>query len=396
MAFQAFSTAVYRLAGRAIARALGSFDFVETVFLRHTAATGEVSLGRSDIDFTLVFSRPLTQEPEGLLKLLRCRQALKAAFPLLGECETGTREELLRSYGADPYRASVERRTALTVYGPRLEIPAIPIRTEDALVWLVIWMAHYVPVAMRQRSRRNMRKFALEMWNAARTATGDVAEPYASRSRAEAAWRNSAGAAFPLRSDDSVERLFQVCQEIAVEAHGRLCDPLETEDMPALHAGADREWALVPPGREIPPRREGLGRAFSGSPEALDLFVRHVNPRMYQQLPDSVKRLGIRPPGRAEWLAFSRRFACDPRLLRRPGFIATPASSYYAFELIRPGREAARSLRAGALPSWNPRREEDLRATPPTLRSYYTNLLPGLYEEISAAWDDLDACAGPA
>ena len=384
----------YRGVGRAVCQALGAFDFVETVFLRRTAATGEVSFGRSDIDLTIVVSAPLVGEADSrrMLRLARCYQALRTLAPVVGECETGTREELLRSYRADPYRASIDRRTALTVYGERLRIPEIPIRPQDALTWLMIWLPHYLPWAMRLRSVRNMRKFALEMWNAARTATGDIPEPYPTRTLAEAAWRRQAGAAFPLRDGAGVDELAAVCGDIVDEVHRRLCPPLAAVNSVRFHRVGSSEWVLLPPGTPPPPVEAGIQRAFFGSPAALDLLIQHVNPRMFQQLPEPLLELGIRRPGRGEWLDFCRRFAADPRLLRRPAFVTGRAGAYYAPELIRPGARIARMLRDGAEPVWTTQRDERLRAQPPSLRECYLELLPELHAEIEQAWRDLDDC----
>ena len=52
--WQEFSNGVYRAIARVAGAALGSFEFVESVFVRRSVATGEVSLGRSDIDLTIV------------------------------------------------------------------------------------------------------------------------------------------------------------------------------------------------------------------------------------------------------------------------------------------------------------------------------------------------------
>ena len=105
-----------------------------------------------------------------------------------------------------------------------------------------------------------------------------------------------------------------------------------------------------------------------------------------------MRSLGIPQPGYAEWLAYCRRIACDPRLLRRPGFVTDIQSAYYAPERILPGREAARALSDGRIPVWSPRRENALREKPPTMRQYYADVLPPLYDVIREAWEDLDAC----
>jgi len=395
MALDRLANGAYRFASRAIASVFGSFDFVEGVYLRRTAATGEVAFGRSDIDLTIILASPMAANggPDRLMHLVRCCQMLRMLVPRLGECEVGTAAELIRSYRADPYRASLDRRTAVTLYGKPLEIPHLPVTAADALTWLVIWFAHYVPLAMQRGSRRNMRKFVLEMWSAARTATGDIKEPYPSRRIAESAWRALAGDAFPLSDADSVETLFQTGCRIVSEVHQCKYQPVEKIESPEIHDQDGRKWVLVPATMETPPPEVRRPTAFAGTPEALDLLIRHVNPRMYRHLPDSVKRLGVGEPGYKEWLDFCRRMACDPRLLRRPAFISSRKSSYYAFELIKPGRQGARQLREGHVPAWTGKPDEKLRAEPPSYGAYYRRLFPPLYEEILEAWSDLDECS---
>ena len=396
--FQGLSNATYRLIARAVAQAFGSFECVRTVFLRRSVAMGDVAFGRSDIDFTIVLEQPLASEAdaETIVALNRGRRVLKGLVPIVGECEVGTADELLRSYRGDPYRASIERRTAITLYGERLEIPQLPVTTTDALPWLVFWFGHYMPVALRRGNHRNLRKFAIEMWNAAQTATGAIEEPYSSRAAALAAWRQADGGSVVDNLGESVEETFLVCCRLVGSVYRSL--PPERQTVNSSFSGRLKipGRLLIPESGPPPTREERLKGGFLGTPRILDLYVSHVDPNLYDELPVEVRNLGICRPGREEYLRFCRSRACDPRLLRLPGFIADRESAAYSIGLIEAGHEIARRLRAGEKVSKVSSRRNDLRKQPPSIQKYYRSHYPQLYTLAAEAWQDLDSMENAA
>lgn len=124
----------------------------------------------------------------------------------------------------------------------------------------------YLPRALRRRSCRNLRKFAIEIWNAAQMAIGAIDQPYPSRRAALVAWRRSGGAKVVDRLGESVEETFLLCCRLVEDVYRRLSPERPAAEM--APSGAD--W---------------LQGVLLGTPAVLDLYVSHVDPTFYEELP---------------------------------------------------------------------------------------------------------------
>jgi len=84
---QALATAVYRLVASASARMLASSPMVESVLVRRSVATGEVSFGRSDIDLLMVTAQAVSEDGEKLASLYEKVRRLRRFNPALNHIE---------------------------------------------------------------------------------------------------------------------------------------------------------------------------------------------------------------------------------------------------------------------------------------------------------------------
>ena len=180
------SNGAYRLLARGAASVLASSNIVRSVYARRSVAAGEVCFGRSDIDLGIVIreAEPPWHENEQLLALARLYRRLKMAIPVVGECTVHDPESLRHSSRIDAYRASIDRRAALLLHGPPLEVPVAAVPERECARRLIFWVEKYLPAAIRQRNSRNLRKLALEMWNAWACASGLISEPFLTRREA--------------------------------------------------------------------------------------------------------------------------------------------------------------------------------------------------------------------
>ncbi|MCZ2153118.1 MAG: hypothetical protein LC114_04330 [Bryobacterales bacterium] len=180
-------TAFYRSASTFLARHCLAGPEVKGIYLRRSVAAGEAQFPWSDIDLAMVLSAFSSAEEEGLAlaELLRRFHRARTIFPRLGETLIYTANDFDESVDDDPYRASIDQRAAIAIYG---EIPkAKPPRITPfaAIRRLVFWLEAYLPRALRTRNHRNARKFAIEMWNAWRVCSGELQQPFISRREAE-------------------------------------------------------------------------------------------------------------------------------------------------------------------------------------------------------------------
>jgi hypothetical protein len=343
-----------------------------------------VCFGRSDIDLGIVIreAEPPWHESEQLLALARLYRWLKMAIPIVGECTVHDPESLRHSTRIDPYRASIDRRAALLLHGPPLDLPVVAVPERECARRLIFWIEKFLPPVIRQRNKRNLRKIALEMWNAWACASGLVSEPFLTR-REAAASMEAAGTPLPA---DSLAR----CFHIAAHMHRRVLPPLDHPHSTLVHRmllpPALRQRVLIVLAHEasdLPAEASDPGSLVC-TPEALDLYVQYVNPFAFSHLPEPVRDLGVHAPSRTDFAECCRRYT-DRMTLRAPGFInmdtAEPAQRAWA------ARFGLDCLRAGGVPG---KPVAPPAMDPPSLSDYYRKIYPQLCAEVAAVWRGLE------
>ncbi|MCP5117619.1 MAG: hypothetical protein GY953_42895, partial [bacterium] len=294
MLWQTFSNESYRLIGRVAAKVLGTFDFVETVYARRSVAAGEVAFGRSDIDLQIVISKPMVTaaEAQRILRLSRCFRTLRTCCPVIGETFVVTQSEQDRMYSLDPYRASLDRRCALVLHGKPVRIPAPPIEPEDAVLRAIFWFRSYLPYGVRKRNRRNLHKFALEIWNAYATATRLITEPFTTREATGEAWQRLEPETYPGFAGKGPADYLRECFVLAERLHRVLRPPLPRLNKP-LRLNTQRYQVFVVPTPDASaPAGSWPWDTVIATPEVLDLFVHYVAPRFYLELASELEALG--------------------------------------------------------------------------------------------------------
>ena len=377
------SNIAYRLLARGAAAILASSGIVRTVYARRSVAAGEVCFGRSDIDLGIVIreAEPPWRENEQLLALARLYRRLKMAVPVIGECTVHDPESLRYSSRIDPYRASIDRRAALLLHGPPPGLPVAAVPARECARRLIFWVEKYLPAAIRQRNRRNLRKLALEMWNAWACACGLVSEPFITR-RDAAGSMQAAGTRLPADS-------LTLCFHIAALMHRRVLPPIDHPHSTLVHRillpPALRQRVLIVLAHEacdLPPEASDPGSLVC-TPEALDLYVHYANPFAFSHLPGPVRDLGVQAPSRTDFAECCRRYT-DRMMLRAPGFMnmetAAPAQRAFA------ARFGLDCLRAGEHPG---KPVSPPAMHPPSLSDYYRKIYPQLCAEMAAVWRDL-------
>lgn len=327
-------TAFYRSAAAFLAKHYLAGPEVTGIYLRRSVAAGEAQFPWSDVDLGMTLSAfsNAREEGEALADLWRRFQRARAIFPRLGETLIYTAGDFSESVVDDPYRASIDRRVAIPVYGelPVMEPGTIP--TFAAIRRLVFWLDTYLPRALHTRNHRNARKFAIEMWNAWRTASGKIREPFVSRLEAAADWRNSEDAALLIRTEHGAEASFRVALALATRSHAaflpalpRLAKAISLRTQPAPD-GVARTLHVIPFADSTLPEGPAEANAAIFTPEALDLFLNTQNPLLWHELPESVSETGISPPSLAAWLDTCRRLSAQTRL-RVAGFVEPGAGN---------------------------------------------------------------------
>ncbi|MBL0172145.1 MAG: hypothetical protein IPP90_15755 [Gemmatimonadaceae bacterium] len=284
---------------------------VRTIYIRRSVAAGEAVFPLSDLDLAMVIDPASGVEIETLRRRYRLA---RLAFPRLGECQLFTQADLDEFAVTDPYRASLDRRFAVTVYGPPPAIPARPIPPLETARRLVFWFEHFIPTAIRQGNRRNLRKFALEMANALGVLEGRWGEPL--RSRRETSQRMD-----PRRTDARNGSLLADCCEYAARAQALVRPPA-----PWL------SHVLELPGLQVVPSIDAIrttSRAEAMTVEVLDLLLHTQSPWLWRTHGSALEAAGFQVPSPLTWVAAARRYAGGERV-RGPGFLESGTHSVVA------------------------------------------------------------------
>lgn len=301
------ATRVYRLAAHAVAPLLRS-PRVRSVYIRRSVATGEADFPWSDLDIGLVVD---DLRGADALALYRRFLVARTVFPRLGECQIASEDDLRENAWADPYRASLDRRFAVTVAGPPPAIPLVPVSLRAAARRLVFWFERYLPRAVRRRNLRNQWKFVAEMHNALGVIEGRWPEPLKTRAEATAA------VARPVADGTA----FAVCCRLAARA----CEVVTPADqIPVVHQ------TVVLPGLTILPADTMPWPAGTGpvvTPAVLHLLLELQNPFLWWRHGPALRRLGFSSPSRRAWIEATMRLT-GGEYLRRPGFMERDVGRY--------------------------------------------------------------------
>jgi hypothetical protein len=304
-----FGSRLYRAAAGLVAPILCA-PGVRSVYIRRSVAAGEAEFPRSDLDLGLVVDGFRGREMNALRHRFRIA---RLAFPLLGECQIASAAELTSLAFSDPYRASIDRRFAVTVAGNPPEIPVVPISRRAAARRLVFWFEKYLPLAMRQGNQRNQRKFVLEMWNAFGVLEGKWVEPLATRSETASRGRETGLIASRDWGGDS----FAVASRIAARAHRLLLPPAPALSTTVVLAGHN-PLVILPIESATWPTPGSA--AIVVTPAVLQLMLEAQNPFLWLSHGPALAKLGFSPPSRLAWTEACVQHTGGERL-RGPGFM---------------------------------------------------------------------------
>jgi predicted nucleotidyltransferase len=367
------AASLYRQAARVSASLLASHDIVRSVLLHRSAATGEVSFGRSDIDLMLIVDERGAEDGNALASLLATLGRARRLNPALGHVDVYDTANLVSYARMDTFWASVERRTAAVLRGPSVAPPIAPVHPDHALAKFLLWVEWYFAIAIRERNRRNLRKTALEAWNAYASAQGLIPEPCLTRGGMETAATASEpglatarleepgyAAAFVLGLADRLHRS-------RLPALARLERPLILDVMvPPLSL---RRRLVVLPRSDSPlPPETFEPDSFPCTPEVLDLFLHFKNAFLWWILGRALQDLGLRPPAISGFLR-SCLFYGHSRFLSAPGF-AVPDASTQAARLAQIRHVVDRAAR-GEVPTPFPETEIQRMLVPIPIVDYY-------------------------
>jgi hypothetical protein len=410
------ATRRYLAAARLLARAIGRHDVVLGVLLRRSAAAGETTLSRRDLDYVLVLRTALSgpaRERE-LMDLARRVRRLRAASRVLRECRVLEYPELERWARTDPYEASLERRGGVWLHGTALDIPPVTVRVPYAVRRLARSVEHELPSIVRRERTRDLRKLALELWDAYAVASGELREPHVTQADAEAFYRAVREPDLPETVPSEPAEVLAFVLELVARLHAKLHSPLESGGptvvfrtrLPPLFE-TRFVVALANP-TALLPRQALEPHALVGSAEALELYVRYVNPFARSVVPEILARRGFGDPTIGDWVRCCLDFGAAHRL-RTPGFGLgdEAANAGTALTRLEAVRAAAPAILRGEWPEFGQVGEDEdasdgdqgsleleLSGEPPVpLEEYYLERYPSARTEADRLWRVLDPMA---
>ncbi len=386
---------IYRGVARLTSRMLGTSDIVQSVWAHRSIAAGEVSFGRSDIDLLMVVRQPDSENADGpeLARLYEKVRFIRRFNPALGHMEVHDPRGLQSWIETDTYRGSMERRSAMLLYGQPVELPSLPVRRDDAVRRFAVWADNHFSTAVRQRNQRNLRKSVLEMWEASAVASGRFAEPSFKRQVIEAHWAASEDASLLADLARETFSAASVAFRLAGRLHARFLQPLKEHREPAVFQALlpprfrPRVFVLLP-GSESPlPPEAFLPGSFVASYELFDLYLHFVNAFAYWILPPEVAGLGFEPPSTAAFIR-SCLFQGHSHTLRNPGFMNQ--STWAPGAWIAMVSDALPYLREGRTPPTPPPEAITAwTADRPSCADYYRLVFPRVYQQAGELWKTL-------
>ena len=315
---------IYRSIARGSAKALAAGGATSLIAARRSVATGEVVFPVSDIDLLAVVHDEVAASGAKMAEFYQRLRWVRMLSPRLKHVEVQSTGGLRQMAELDTYWASMERRTNLPLIGEPAPIPDVPLRRDDAVAKFGLWTEWFFPIALQMNSARNIRKTALECWNAYAAAEGPAAEPALLRSEMEAALRRA-------RPELPAERLGEpgyagaFVFALAQSLHEFRLPPLRPLREPLMFDVtiaplSMRRLFVVLPRADFPlPNSACAKGAWPCTPELLQLYVEYKNPFLYWSLPSELTRLGMAPPLREMFLKACRYYGHE-RFLTTPGF----------------------------------------------------------------------------
>lgn len=319
-----WSAELYRSIARLSAKALAAGGATSSIAVRRSVATGEVVFPFSDIDMLAVVNDAVAASGAKLAEFYQRLRWARLLSPRLSHVEVQSRRGLRQMAELDSFWASMERRTNRTLTGKQLSIPEIPVKPDDAVAKFGLWTEWFFPIALQLDSGRNIRKTALECWNAFAMAEGLVEAPSLLRCDMEANLRQ-ANPEMPVDrlrepsyAASFVFALAQRLHESRLPALKTLSEPLMF-DVTIAPLSMRRLFVVLPTADSPLPNSACTKGAWPCTPELLQLYVRYKNPFLYWSFPAELVRLGLEPPSRETFLAACRYYGHE-RFLTTPGF----------------------------------------------------------------------------
>jgi predicted nucleotidyltransferase len=341
-------TKIYQGIAKIAARQLGRLDPVLSIYTKRSVACGEVTLGKSDIDLTILIEPlPDVRSEARFLRDLAARYAvLKRFFPCLGECEVGTRAELESWYRSQSYGWYWYRdRGWLNLYGEQFAKPYVPLSEgegRDSVLWWFFWAWERLPDFYRAGNVRACCNLFLDMVNVYYLYLGAFHAP---KRRVEV-FEHWLATVPPSRERDKIQRGFQrgfrgnyrALKQWLYSESLKLCDALHphvTRELAGKVSDAElrcqvpfsfsqRRYLLVDPlNREqvehtLETMQTNTG-VFVTSETALKLYLYHRNPWEYYTLKASNRDFPLSPPPQ-EALQRAVCFSLYKVVPRRAGF----------------------------------------------------------------------------
>lgn len=390
-----FTNLVYWIAARLSGTILNSSNLVESVFVHRSVATGEISFGHSDIDLVIIVRQPEFESADGpeLALLYRKVRALRWFNPAIPHMAVQDPLGINEMAESDTYLASLDRRSARLLSGKRFGIPHRPLQQVHALRHFALWQDGHLAAAVRHGDSRNLRKIALNMWNAYAVASGRVQVPFLTRSKAGTDWK-SCRDADPIQGNGwSFDRGPAPVFALAKRLHDTLLPPLKplresivrsVKLAPRFH---DRLLVVIPEaGSQIPSDTLKPG-SFLATPELLHLYLHYVNPFLDWTLPNELRDLGFRCPTQMEFVrAFL--FYGHSHTCRNPGFmygdVTAPSKT---LSLLR---HSVAFLQNGKVPPPISQPEiEAFAAFRPSIDDYFRKHFARIYFQNRELWEKL-------
>jgi len=357
-------------------------------------ASGEVNFIRSDIDLSIVLNGSIAKlaGSEELLNLSTTYGRLRYLFPRLGECQLHDTTNLQRWHVTDTYRGYLDRSTAIPLYGQLPDFPDLPVRKNDAVMRAIFWLSTYMPMAVRQRNKRNINKILIEVWNAYATSIEKVTVPYLTRKDAYSDMLESSGfddnGTTKTEIEQDLRNYFAIYKDLHKKLElpevGALTNPLVMKvSFPPTFS--EKTMVLLTDNLNKFPVEIFFPNSIICTPEILNLLVQYSNPFLYWVLPENVIGLGILKPRRRVFLQACRYQGAMFRFLQ-PGFpSANTKGILQRFETVS---HAVSALNRDEIPQ--PFSIDSSLNASVNLSTYYLEKLPSFYPKMEEIWHYLD------
>jgi hypothetical protein len=338
------ATTVYRAVAMLVARRLGALEGVRGVYARRSVAAGEVALGQSDIDLTILTAPTAGLDAEAAaLETLATRFAsIRWLVRKLGTCEIGTRAELEEWYRTPWFPASAFRdRGWLRLHGePFVPPPVVPPEAARSmhLRWM-LWAWETLPRFHREGNARTCANLLLDIVNVGYLHAGSLDVP-ATRAELLERWRREEpNHRLPDRLRPALFGSRRVhdpalCRAIYTES-ARRCDAIAATVAPDAGGRIEEHDLTVAVPFSFAPRRYLVAEPAAGADFERALDVMEGDPRA---LATSERTLRLHWAHRNPWEYFTSLAASVRRTVGPPSAAALRAAVRYHLHRIVPRR----------------------------------------------------------